>query len=88
MRTAEDRVPSRLRMISGSAAQTTLDDLMDEVTALQREAFDVAARGLPLARQLRIAAPALGPRCIAIADELVRLLEREQARHSRGGLAA
>lgn len=78
-----------LRLISvrrGIAAtvlvrQTTLDDLVDEVHALATEAFDLAERALPLARQLELMATALGPTSGAIARELVGLLERQLRRH-------
>lgn len=61
--------------------QTTLDDLIDEVTALEAEATDLAERSLPLARQLRLIAQLAGPQSVAVADELVRLLERAQRQH-------
>jgi hypothetical protein len=81
---------ARLRVIQGSRGvptevvvrQTTLDDLLDEVTALTAEAIDVAAEALPLAYQLRLMATALGPTSGLIAQDLVDLLERQQRRHT------
>lgn len=64
--------------------QTTLDDLVDEVTALEAEALDLAGRALPLARQLRVMATALGPVSGLIAQDLVDLLERHERRHNPG----
>lgn len=62
--------------------QTTLDDLLDEVTALGAEAIELAERALPLARQLRIMATALGPTSGLIAQDLIDLLERHERRHT------
>jgi hypothetical protein len=83
-------VTARLRLISGSRGvphevvvrQTELDDLLDEVTALQAEATDVAKAALQLARQLRLMANAVGPRSIHVADDLIALLERQERRHT------
>jgi hypothetical protein len=79
-----------LRVIQGSRGvpttvvvrQSTLDDLSDEVTALEAEAIDVAEAALPLARQLELMARALGPTAGAIGRDLVALLERQMRRHS------
>lgn len=83
---------TRLRVIQGSRGvpttivvrQSTLDDLVDEVTALQAEAIDVVEAALPLARQLELMARALGPTSGAIGRDLVQLLERQVRRHSIG----
>lgn len=61
--------------------QTTLDDLINEITALEAEAIGLAQRALPLARQLRLIANLAGPSSMAVADELVRLLERLERQH-------
>lgn len=81
---------ARLRTIRGSRGvpnevvirQTELDDLLDEVSALEAEASAVAAKALPLAHQLRLMADAIGPRSVRIADELIALLERQERRHT------
>lgn len=81
---------ARLRVIAGSRGvpievvirQTELDDLLDEVTALEAEACEIAARALPLAQQLRLMAAAIGPRSVRVADELIALLERQERRHT------
>lgn len=81
---------NRLRVIPGSRGvpvevvvrQTELDDLLDEVTALDAEAIDLAERALPLAQQLRLMASVMGPRSVAVADELLGLLDRHQRRHT------
>jgi hypothetical protein len=79
-----------LRVIPGSRGvpvevvvrQTTLDDLLDEVKALEQEALDVVETALPLARQLLLMATALGPTSGHIAQDLVDLLERQERRHT------
>lgn len=84
-----------LRVLAGSRGiphtvlvrQTTLDDLVNEVTALEAEAIDTAERALPLARQLQLMANALGPTSGAIARELVAILERQARRHEPGRAA-
>lgn len=81
---------ARLRVIGGSRGvpntvivrQTELDDLIDEVTALEAEASDLADRALPLARQLRLMATAVGPASVRTADQLIAMLERQVRRHS------
>lgn len=81
---------ARLRVIAGSRGiptevvirQTELDDLLDEVTALEAEASEIAERALPLAHQLRLMADAIGPRSVRVADDLVALLERQARRHT------
>lgn len=81
---------AQLRVIPGrrgvptevTVRQTTLDDLLDEVTALEAEAQDLAERALPLARQLQLMATAMGPTSGMIAERLVHLLERHERRHS------
>lgn len=81
---------AKLRVIQGrrgvptevTVRQTTLDDLVDELTALEAEAQDLAARALPLARQMRMMANALGPTSCLIAQDLVDLLERHERRHT------
>jgi hypothetical protein len=83
-------VSPRPRVIPGSRGvpitvvvrQTLLDDLVDEVTALQQEAVELADLALPLARQLRLMANAVGPTSIAVADELIALLSRQIRRHA------
>lgn len=80
----------RPRVIAGSRGvpitvlvrQTQLDDLLDELTALQAEAIEVAELALPLARQLRLMANAVGPTSIAVANELIAVLERQLRRHA------
>lgn len=80
----------RPRVIAGSRGvpirvvirQTELDDLLDEVSALEAEATELADKALPLARQLRLMANALGPVSLLIADDLIAILERAQRRHS------
>lgn len=80
---------AKLRIIQGRRGvateilvrQTTLDDLLDEVTALSAEALDLAARALPLAYQLQLMATALGPTSGRIAQNLVELLERHERQH-------
>jgi len=62
--------------------QTTLDDLLDEVTALSAEATDLVTRALPLAYRLRLMAKALGPTSALIAQDLVDLLERHERQHT------
>lgn len=84
-----------LRVIPGSRGvpaevlvrQTTLDDLVDEITALDAEALELVEAALPLARQLRIMASALGPASKLIAQDLVDLLERHARRHNPGRAA-
>lgn len=81
---------TRLRVIQGRRGvptevvvrQTTLDDLVDEVTALDAEAQELLDRALPLARQLRIMAYAIGPTSCVIAEDLIALLERHERQHS------
>lgn len=81
---------TRLRTIQGSRGvpttvvvrQTEIDDLLDEVTALEAEAVDIAEAALPLARQLELMARALGPTAGAIGRDLVAVLERQLRRHS------
>ena len=81
---------TRLRVLEGARGvpievvvrQTELDELVDEVTALEAEAADIAAAALPLAQQLRLMAGAVGPRSVRIADELIALLERQERRHT------
>lgn len=88
------RAPQRsnlggLRVIAGSRGvpaqvtvrQTTLDDLLDELTALEAEAIELAELALPAARQLLLMASALGPASGRIAQGLVDLLERHERRH-------
>jgi hypothetical protein len=80
---------ARLRVIQGSRGvpttvlvrQSALDDLVDEVTALQAEASELALLALPLARQLALVAAALGPQAGSIGRDLVELLERQARRH-------
>jgi len=86
---------TRLRVIPGSRGlpttvvirQSTLDDLVDEVTALEAEAIDLTDRALPLARQLALIATVHGPTWSAIARELIGILERQQRRHGHGAAA-
>jgi hypothetical protein len=81
-----------LRTIQGSRGvpstvvvrQTELDDLLDEVSALQAEAIALAEQALPLARQLRLMANAVGPSSIDVAEQLIALLERQHRRHAPG----
>lgn len=81
---------SRLRVIQGSRGvptavvvrQTELDDLLDELTALEHEAAELADAALPMARQLRLMANAIGPTSFTLADKLVKLLERHERRHT------
>lgn len=62
--------------------QTTLDDLLDELTAFEAEAQDLAARALPLAYRLRLMARALSPTSALVAQDLVDLLERHERQHT------
>lgn len=81
---------ARLRVIQGSRGipnavlvrQTTLDDLISEVAALDAEALELVERALPLARQLGLMANALGPSAGATGRELIGLLERHHRQHS------
>ena len=78
-----------LRLIQGGRGiphtvvvrQTTLDDLLDELTALHAESWQCATEALPLARQLLVMARGYGPRSIQTAQALVALLERQSRRH-------
>jgi hypothetical protein len=63
--------------------QTTLDDLVDEVSALTAEAMEFVDQALPMARQMAIIAKAFGPHAEEVGRELVELIARQSRRHPR-----